>query len=121
MVKQILLNLLSNAVKFTGKGGRVMVRAAVEDSVMLLTVADTGVGIHEADIAKVMAPFEQVDNLFTREHTGTGLGVPLVRELVALHGGTFTIDSVPDTRTTITVRFPAERIIPLYIPLCQQR
>src|SRR6185437_747157 len=82
---QILLNLLSNAVKFTPAGGQVTVSASCESkSVMTIKVADTGVGIAAENLAKALSPFGQIDNLLTREHSGTGLGLPLAKRLTEL-------------------------------------
>ena len=111
MVKQILLNLLSNAVKFTPEGGRVTVRAGLDGGgAFALTVADTGIGIKGEDSSKVRTPFGQIDSSLGRKHKGTGLGLPLAKELVEMHGGTLEIDSKLGAGTTLTVRFPAERV-----------
>jgi signal transduction histidine kinase len=78
-VRQILLNLLSNAVKFTDPGGRVLVYANInQEGALVMHVEDTGIGIAEADIAKAMAPFGQVDSSLSRKYEGTGLGLPRV-------------------------------------------
>ncbi len=113
LLRQILVNLLSNAVKFTPAGGQVTVVAALEaDNVLALTVADTGIGIAREDIPKAMSLFGQVDGSLSRKYAGTGLGLPLARRLIDLHGGTLTLESELGAGTTITVRFPAERLIP---------
>jgi signal transduction histidine kinase len=106
-VKQILLNLLSNAVKFTPAGGTVTVSAAAgRDGMMRLTVADTGIGIAAADLARVLEPFRQVDRTLARRYEGTGLGLAITKRLVDLHGGSLSIDSTPDKGTAVTVRLP---------------
>ena len=111
-LKQILLNLLSNAVKFTPEGGRILVQAArARDGSLLLSVADTGIGIAEEDIPKALAQFGQVDSSLSREYDGTGLGLPLVKFLAELHGGALDLKSEIGVGTTVTVRFPAERMI----------
>ena len=109
-LKQILLNLLSNAVKFTPEGGQILVQAA-RDGSLLLSVADTGIGIAEDDIPKALAQFGQVDSSLSREYDGTGLGLPLVKFLAELHGGALDVKSEIGVGTTVTVRFPAERMI----------
>ena len=109
-VKQILLNLLTNAVKFTPENGRVTVRADVGADGVWLEVADTGIGIAEADIEKAMAPFGQADNWLTREHEGTGLGLALCKQLAELHGGTLELDSAPGKGTSVRVTLPADRL-----------
>ena len=111
-VTQILLNLLSNAVKFTLRGGRVQLGAAVDDSGgVVLSVADTGIGIAAKDIPLVLSPFGQVANAQSRQHAGTGLGLPLAKALVELHGGAFLLDSTPGAGTTVRCRFPASRSV----------
>ena len=80
--KQILLNLISNAVKFTERGGRVTVTAAAETSGIVVTVADTGVGISAEDLPKIGRPFFQAKGAYDRRHDGTGLGLSIVRGLV---------------------------------------
>jgi len=75
-----------------------------------LAVADTGIGIAPGDLERVMQPFAQVDSRLNRRYEGTGLGLPLTRGLVELHGGTMTIESELDRGTTVTVRLPAERL-----------
>ena len=109
-VKQILINLLSNATKFTPAGGRVTVRARTEESGdFLLSVADTGIGIAEKDIPKAMAAFSQVDSALNRKYAGTGLGLPLVRLLTEMHGGSVLLESTVGRGTTVTVRLPQKR------------
>ena len=111
-LKQILLNLLSNAVKFTPEGGTVTTRVwCRRDDGYVFQVADSGVGIAPDDIPKVLAPFGQVDGSLSRKHEGTGLGLPLTKSLVEMHGGSFGLQSEPGAGTTVTVRLPAERIV----------
>jgi two-component system cell cycle sensor histidine kinase PleC len=106
-LRQILLNLISNAVKFTPAGGRIEVGArSEEDGGFIIWVADTGIGIAPEHIPTVLAPFGQVENDLTRQYEGTGLGVPLVKSLVEMHGGRFEIQSVPGEGTTIRTLFP---------------
>ena len=111
-VAQILLNLLSNAVKFTPPGGRVEIMAALDAAGgIVLSIADTGIGISANDITLVLAPFGQVANSMSRQHAGTGLGLPLTKALVELHGGEMTLDSTPGVGTTVRCRFPAHRTV----------
>ncbi|HEY1608405.1 MAG TPA: ATP-binding protein, partial [Paraburkholderia sp.] len=107
----IVLNLLTNAVKFTQAGGRVVLSIAVEPAVgILIRVADTGIGIAPGDIARVIRPFEQVENVLSRTHGGTGLGLPLTAKLTELHGGWLEIESQVARGTTVTVTLPAARL-----------
>ena len=111
-LKQILANLLSNAVKFTGAGGSVTLRISCSrESGYVFEVNDTGIGIAPEDIPKALSVFGQVDGQLNRKQQGTGLGLPLTKALTELHGGTFDIKSEVGVGTTITVQFPAERIV----------
>ena len=111
-VRHILLNLLSNAIKFTPGGGRVTVTAVIEaNGLMAVAVMDTGIGIAAEDIPKVLEPFGQVDTALSRRHDGTGLGLPLCRHLIELHGGHLDIVSAVGSGTTVTIRFPRDRIV----------
>lgn len=111
-IKQILINLLTNAVKFTPEGGRVMITAKTEpDGHMAISIKDNGVGIAEEDHEKVMLPFGQADSGLARKFEGTGLGLPLAKAMMELHDGRLDLVSKPDHGTTVTMRFPASRII----------
>jgi len=111
-VKQIMLNLLSNATKFTGPGGTIEVTLARQPGEgASITVADTGVGIPASDIERVLKPFEQVGNVMVSSSGGTGLGLPLAHELMALHGGTLTLASDPGQGTRVTIAFPEARVV----------
>jgi two-component system, cell cycle sensor histidine kinase DivJ len=106
--KQILLNLLSNAVKFTDNGGRVVVSADVQGTVLRITVEDTGVGISATDLPKIGNPFFQARTTYDRRHDGTGLGLSIVKGLVLLHGGHTDISSRLGEGTRITVCLPID-------------
>jgi two-component system cell cycle sensor histidine kinase PleC len=111
-LRQIVANLLSNAVKFTPEGGQVELSVASGSAGVTLTVADTGVGIRPEDMAKVLECFGQArHDITTTDERGTGLGLPIVKGLVELHGGKLTIASTPGSGTTVTVSLPLERSI----------
>lgn len=111
-LKQVLLNLLSNAVKFTPPGGNVELEARVaDDAGVELVVRDTGIGMDPKDIPRALEPFAQVDNALSRRFEGTGLGLPLSRKLVELHGGTLAIASEVAKGTTVVVHLPPERTL----------
>jgi cell cycle sensor histidine kinase DivJ len=105
-VRQILINLVSNAVKFTGEGGTVVIGAQRAGSRLRFWVSDNGIGISEDDLKRLGQPFMQVHNDYTRHFEGTGLGLSLVKGLVALHDGAMTIESAPGEGTTVTVTLP---------------
>jgi len=113
--KQIAINLLSNAVKFTRSGGCVSTRLYVGDNGNLyLRIADTGIGISEDQIEKVLEPFGQAEAGLNRQYEGTGLGLSLTKSLAELHGGRIEIQSAtkgPDKGTTVTVIFPKHRVV----------
>ncbi|MHA1567297.1 MAG: PAS domain-containing sensor histidine kinase [Alphaproteobacteria bacterium] len=112
MLKQILINLLSNAVKFTPEGGSIdLYVEANEHEGFTFTVSDTGIGLAAVDIPKVLMPFVQAESALDRKYEGTGLGLPLTKSLIELHGGTLDLHSEVGVGTTVTVRFPAERIV----------
>jgi len=107
-VKQILLNLLTNAIKFTPSGGRVLLFASDDGGPdIVLGVSDTGIGIAPDDLPRVLEPFGQIENIFTRTHGGTGLGLPLAKMLAALHDGRLSIESRLGEGTVVRVWLPA--------------
>jgi signal transduction histidine kinase len=111
MIRQIMINLLSNAIKFTPAGGSVTVHsAAADDGGYSVIVQDTGIGMTEKEIEQALTPFGQVQNKLTARHNGTGLGLPLAKAMLELHGGTLAISSLPGHGTRIVLNFPASRI-----------
>lgn len=111
IVKQILLNLLSNAIKFTHNGGEIDLSVFEKGGQLAFEVKDNGIGIAEEKIKKLFTPFTQVENIFTRAHAGSGLGLSLVKHLIELHGGHVEMSSIEGRGTTVTVYFPKERIV----------
>ena len=106
-LRQILINLLGNAVKFTPSGGNVTLSADPgPDGGLQFRIADTGIGIPTDKMEVAMSPFGQVDSRLARRFEGTGLGLPLTKRLVEMHGGTFHLASEPDKGTIVTVRLP---------------
>ncbi len=111
-LKQILMNLLSNAIKFTEPGGKVTFRIwCRRGSGYVFQIADTGIGIALDDIPKALASFQQVDGEHNRKYEGSGLGLPLAKSLVELHGGSLDLQSRLGVGTTVTVRLPEERVV----------
>ena len=114
LLKQVVLNLLSNAIKFTPEGGSVSLAAGRDrDGGLWLSVQDTRIGIAPQHHALVFEPFEQVDSARSRRYPGTGLGLPIARKLVELHGGAVELDSALAEGTRITLRLPAARVLEL--------
>ncbi len=113
-LKQIFLNILSNAVKFTPENGTVSCDAHIDNEKnMIITVIDNGIGMDEEGLKKALGKFGQVDSSLTRAHDGSGLGLPLTKGLVELHGGTMEIESKLGEGTKVTICFPSERVISL--------
>ncbi|HWW50010.1 MAG TPA: ATP-binding protein [Xanthobacteraceae bacterium] len=106
--KQIIVNLLSNAVKFTPEGGQVIVRSRPCADNVMLTIADTGIGIERKSLARLCRPFEQVESQLTKTYHGSGLGLSIAMSLVKLHGGAMRIRSKPGVGTVVCVLLPRE-------------
>lgn len=103
-IKQVLINLLSNANKFTAESGRIVVVAQrTAEGGATIAVADTGIGMTEDQIRIAMQPFGQVQSSYSRDHEGTGLGLPIAAALVRQHGGDFHISSQPGSGTTVVL------------------
>ncbi len=109
-LKQMLLNLVTNAVKFTQSGGRIDVEASLVPEGLAITVQDTGVGIAEADLVRVLQPFVQADTTLSRRQEGTGLGLALVKAMVEIHGGSLKLESELGKGTQVRLLFPRERV-----------
>jgi signal transduction histidine kinase len=110
--KQVLLNLVTNAIKFTPAGGQIVVSGRADpETGLVLTVTDTGIGIAAEDFDRVLEPFEQVDSSLARAHQGTGLGLPLVKAIMELHGGSLQLASEVGLGTRVSVTFPASRMV----------
>ena len=113
LIRQVMINLMSNAVKFSRPGGRIDVMAEmIADNEMSIRVEDTGIGIPKAKIKQALEPFGQIHDSAhaAKEIQGTGLGLPLAKAMVELHGGQLTLDSDTDKGTRVTITFPARRV-----------
>jgi two-component system cell cycle sensor histidine kinase PleC len=105
-MKQIVVNLLSNAVKFTPDGGKVTVRSRIRNGSVVLTIADTGIGIAPQSLAKLGRPFEQVESQLTKSYHGSGLGLAIAKSLANLHGGSMKLRSKLGAGTIVCVTLP---------------
>ena len=111
-IVQILTNLLSNAVKFSHEGGEIRIKAWLrQDGGVSFSVEDFGVGMAEDDIAHALEPFIQVDSQVSRRHKGTGLGLPITKSLIELHGGTIDLESKLNQGTKVIINMPKERTL----------
>jgi signal transduction histidine kinase len=112
-VKQMLVNLLANGIKFTPSGGEVRLGGGFNaEGELALSVADTGVGMNAREIEDSVVPFVQVDSRLARRTAGSGLGLPITKRLIEMHGGRLLIESVPGKGTTATLFLPASRLLP---------
>lgn len=104
---QMVVNLATNAIKFTPEGGRTAVSLSqAGNGGTSISVTDTGIGMSAEDIATALEPFGRVEGPMARRFHGTGLGLPLTKSLIEMHGGTLAIESAPGQGTTVTLRFP---------------
>ncbi len=106
-VEQILINLLSNAVKFTEDGGRITVGCRQDDGEVVVSVADTGIGIPGDQLEAVFEPFAQLPHAGSKRSSGVGLGLAISRDLARAMGGDITVVSAVGTGSTFTLRLPA--------------
>jgi signal transduction histidine kinase len=112
-VRQILLNLMSNAVKFTPQFGSVTLSVRRTGATGIsIEVADTGIGMSAEEIGKALEPYGQVESDLSKKHKGTGLGLPLVKSLAELHGGSMRVESERGKGTVVTVFLPWAKGLP---------
>jgi signal transduction histidine kinase len=110
LVRQMLLNLLSNAIKFTPERGRIAVEGArAADGGIEIRVADTGIGMTEAELKLALEPFVQIESTLARRVEGSGLGLSITKRFIELHGGHMTLESRKDVGTQVTLWFPPAR------------
>ncbi len=111
-IKQSVINLLSNSIKFSHPGSSIRLEASIDDEgYYRLAVSDKGIGIASEHLRLVLEPFGQVENPQNRRIGGTGLGLPIAKALVELHGGDIHIESTVGFGTAVSLRFPPQRIL----------
>lgn len=111
MVRQVLINVLSNAVKFTEADGLVTLSAEYRPhGNFVISIADTGIGMSPDEVKVALTPFGQADNTLTRQHVGTGLGLPLAKAMMELHGGRLMVRSEKGAGTAVILVFPNTRV-----------
>jgi two-component system, cell cycle sensor histidine kinase PleC len=120
-IRQIVLNLLSNSIKFTPQGGEIWLKVGwTASGGQYLSVKDTGSGIPEEEIPIVLASFGQGSNSIKSAEQGAGLGLPIAKSLVDMHGGTFTLKSKLRIGTEVIVTFPPERVMSALAPVIEE-
>lgn len=111
ILKQITLNILSNSVKFTQKEGHIDISVFQDDTGVTLIFADDGIGIPANKVNSLFQPFTQIENVLTRSHQGSGLGLVLVKKMVILHQGTVRLESEEGKGTRLIIHFPINRVV----------
>jgi two-component system cell cycle sensor histidine kinase PleC len=120
-VRQVVLNLLSNSIKFTPQGGEIWLKVGwTASGGQYLSVKDTGSGIAEDEIPIVLASFGQGSNSIKSAEQGAGLGLPIAKSLIDMHGGTFTLKSKLRIGTEVIVTFPPERVMSALAPVQEE-
>jgi two-component system cell cycle sensor histidine kinase PleC len=120
-IRQIVLNLLSNSIKFTPQGGEIWLKAGwTASGGQYLSVKDTGSGIAEDEIPIVLASFGQGSNSIKSAEQGAGLGLPIAKSLIDMHGGTFTLKSKLRIGTEVIITFPPERVMSALAPMAEE-
>ncbi len=120
-IRQIVLNLLSNSIKFTPQGGEIWLKSGwTASGGQYLSVKDTGSGIAEDEIPIVLASFGQGSNSIKSAEQGAGLGLPIAKNLIDMHGGTFTIKSKLRIGTEVIVTIPPERVMTALAPVTEE-
>src|SRR5262249_51860669 len=107
-LKQVFINLIGNAVKFTPPGGKVAISCAIEGNVARVRIRDTGIGMRAEDVPLVLQPFYRITSAFNARYQGAGLGLPLAKAIVELHGGTLTIETAPNAGTSVIFTLPLD-------------
>jgi len=110
LIRQVFLNLLSNAIKFSNKGSEIKINLEHSNGINV-SIIDNGIGIPESRLGEVIEPFGQISDPRVNKGQGTGLGLPIAKAMMEMHGGDLTIKSEPDKGTTVTCHFPANRVI----------
>lgn len=108
--RQILINLVGNAAKFSEPGKTIMVDCALGDGVFKVMIQDQGIGIDAEEIGRLFNPYERSRSTIARNSAGTGLGLPISRSLIRLHGGDLSLTSERGVGTCVTLHVPAERV-----------
>jgi signal transduction histidine kinase/CheY-like chemotaxis protein len=118
-IRQVLINFLSNAIKFTPSGGQVTLAVELEESEIVFSVTDTGIGITPENLGKLFQPFVQIDSNLSRQYAGTGLGLALVKRIVTGHGGTVSVSSTFGEGSCFALRLPYAPSLSVVNPLLE--
>lgn len=111
LIRQVFLNIMSNAIKFSSENSEVSVKAQIEDNGLIVSIIDTGIGIQDSRLSEIMEPFGQVNDPKLNKGQGTGLGLPIAKAMMEMHGGSLDVDSEVDKGTVVRCIFPSERLV----------
>ena len=103
---QVFANLISNAIKYSPEGGEVMVRISAEPATAVVSVTDSGLGIPTEDLERIFERYARIESANTRYIAGTGLGLPIVKQIVEMHGGKVTVESEAGAGSTFSFTIP---------------
>jgi two-component system phosphate regulon sensor histidine kinase PhoR len=106
LLEQALINLIDNAIKYSGKNGRIVIKAEKIASELVIEIQDNGIGISRKHLPRLFERFYRVDKARSREQGGTGLGLAIVKHIVQAHKGTISVDSTLGKGSTFTIRLP---------------
>ncbi len=118
--ERILFNLLSNAIKFTGKNGKIIVSIYKKNMEVFISVKDTGIGIPNEKIGMIFERFNQINDILSRDHEGSGIGLSLVKSFVELHGGTISVESKPGEGSEFIIKLPIKEMDITELKECPQ-
>ena len=110
LFKQVIENILSNAIKFTPAGGSIQISNLFKRDYVEISITDTGIGMDKGEIATALSTFGQVENVYSREHSGTGLGLSLVKKFMTVLGGKLSVTSEKHIGTTVVLNFPVTEL-----------
>jgi len=110
-IKQVLFNLVTNSIKFTPLQGKISVQVNHDAENLTVKVVDTGIGIRDEDIQKALKRFGQLESHLTRQHSGSGLGLSLVKSFIDMHHGSFSLESAVGEGTTVTFSIPLQQAV----------
>ena len=110
LIRQVFLNILSNAIKFSHQGGAIEVKTSYGAQGLCIMFQDHGIGISQSKLNDIMEPFGQINDPKLNQGQGTGLGLPIAKAMMEMHGGDLTVESIEGQGTTVTCCFPVDRV-----------
>lgn len=103
--------MLSNAIKYNNKGGIIKISFSFDEKMLRVSVQDNGIGISEEDFEKIFEKFQQIENIYTKTESSTGLGLTITKEFVEMHGGKIWLESKLDEGSTFIFEIPLKQVL----------